>query len=99
MSKHLGRKHRWTRVDSKTYLSATGKVAFERGAWYAAFAYRVRTAPEHEGGLPDLESIGRRLGPFKRPRDAMVALEREITALANHHGEDISFMGPVESAD
>jgi hypothetical protein len=97
MSKHVGRKQRWTRSDAKTYLSASGKVLYDRGAWYAAFAYRVRTAPDHEGGLPGSEAIGRRLGPFKRPRNAMVALEREITSLANHHGENISFDEPVRT--
>jgi hypothetical protein len=94
MSKHVGRKHRWTRTDAKTYLSASGKVVYDRGAWHAAFAYRVQTPPEHAGGLPGTDAVSRRLGPFKRPRDAMVALEREITALKNHHGENVSFDEP-----
>jgi hypothetical protein len=29
------------------------------------------------------------LGPFKRPRNAMVALEREATFLRNRHGENL----------
>jgi hypothetical protein len=94
MSKHVGRKHRWTRTDAKTYLSASGKVVFERGAWHATFVRRLQTPPEREGGLPDTDTVSRRLGPFKRPRDAMVALEREITALKNRHGEKVAFDEP-----
>jgi hypothetical protein len=29
------------------------------------------------------------LGPFRRPRNAMVELEREVTVLRNRHGEDV----------
>jgi len=29
------------------------------------------------------------LGPYKRPRNAMVALEREIAALQNRHGKNV----------
>ena len=29
------------------------------------------------------------LGPFKRPRNAMVELEREVTVLRNRHGADV----------
>ena len=36
-----------------------------------------------------------RLGPFKRPRNAMVALEREVTLLRNRHGKDILVEGEV----
>ena len=34
MSKHVGRKKRWTQVDAKTHSSGLGKVVFERNAWH-----------------------------------------------------------------
>jgi len=46
---------------------------------------------EHE--LPSWESHDLRLGPYKRPRDAMVALEREVTFLQNRHGEHLRVGG------
>lgn len=94
MSKHVGRKHRWTRADAKIYSSETGKVLFERGAWYAELTYRTVTPPEHDGGLPGWVSHNRRLGPFKRPRNAMVALEEEATIFKNRYGEGIRFGDP-----
>jgi hypothetical protein len=89
MSKHVGRKQRWNRADAKTYSSDWGKVLYERGAWYAVFEYRTLAAQANEGGLPTWLPHSRRLGPFKRPRNAMVALERELTSLKNHFGTAI----------
>jgi hypothetical protein len=91
MSKHVGRKHRWSRVDAKTYVSATGKVVYEQGAWRALFEYRTLVPAAREGGLPTWTTHSQRLGPYKRPRNAMVALEREVTFLKNHHGKDVLF--------
>jgi hypothetical protein len=88
MSKHVGRKERWSQVDAKTHVSDLGTVAFRRGAWYARLVYRLLEPPGPEGGLPRPVPYDRWIGPFKRPRDAMVALEREVTALRNRHGED-----------
>jgi hypothetical protein len=93
MSKHVGRKHRWARVDAKSYSSETGRVVYERGAWYAVLAYRTPAPAEPSGGLANWLSHGRRVGPFKRPRNAMVALEQEATILKNHYGEDVRFGG------
>jgi hypothetical protein len=91
MSKHVGRKQRWARQDTKTYLSDLGKVRYEQDAWYALLNYRTRVRPETEGGQLGWQPHSQRLGPFKRPRNAMIALEREVTFLTNHHGKDILF--------
>jgi hypothetical protein len=91
MSKHVGRKDRWTRVDAKTYASDSGKVIYDRGAWYAVFDYRTIVPAERPEGLPGWQWHTGKLGPFKRPRNAMVALEQELTFLKNHHGEGILF--------
>jgi hypothetical protein len=89
MSKHIGRKQRWTRESASRYGSDLGAVVYERGAWYALVNYQtlVAGAPAHE--LPSWEAHRERLGPFKRPRNAMVALEREVTFLRNHHGGNV----------
>jgi hypothetical protein len=91
MSKHVGRKKRWTEVNAKTHVSALGRVVFQRNAWYGLLDYRTLLPSEREGGPPGWLPHSRCLGPFKRPRDAMVALEREATFLKNRHGEDILF--------
>jgi len=96
MTKHVGRSKRWTRVDAKRYSSRLGRVVYERNAWYALLDYRTLVPPGREGGLPSWQAHARRLGPFKRPRDAMVALEREATVLENRHGDGVRFGGPSE---
>lgn len=91
MSKNAGRKERWTRKDAKTYTSDLGRVAYQQDAWYALLGYKTLGPSEREGALPSWQSHGLRLGPFRRPRNAMVALEREATLLKNRHGKDILF--------
>jgi hypothetical protein len=89
MSKHISRKKRWTRVDAKTHRSPLGKVVYERNAWYGVLEYKTMTPPEGVNSLPGWATHSLRLGPCKRPRDAMVALEREAIHLRNRHGEDL----------
>ena len=89
MSKHVGRKQRWTRVDARRYSSPLGQVFYEQNGWYALLNYRTLASSESEGGLPVWVAQRARLGPFKRPRNAMVYLEREVTALRNRHGENV----------
>ena len=91
MSKNTGRKQRWTRKDAKTYTSDLGRVAYLHDGWYALLEYKTPAPPEREGGPASWLSQTQRLGPFKRPRNAMVALEREATLLRNRHGKDILF--------
>jgi len=91
MSKHIGRKKRWAQQDAKTYSSSLGKVRYEQDAWYALLDYKTLVRPESEGGQPSWQTHTQRLGPFKRPRNAMVALEREVTFLKNRHGKDALF--------
>ncbi len=91
MSKHIGRKQRWTREGPTRFTSRQGSVVYTRDAWYALLNYG--TGPPAEAGAGAWEAHARRLGPFSRPRDAMVALEREATALENRHGEGVRFLG------
>ncbi len=89
MSKHVGRKQRWTRQDARRYSSPLGQVVYEQNGWYALVDSRTLAATEGEGGLPIWIAHRTRLGPFKRPRNAMVDLEREVTALRNRHGDNV----------
>jgi hypothetical protein len=91
VSRHVSRKERWKEEDPRRYTSDQGAVVYERGAWYALLRYHTRTPPPAEHGLPTWEAHDRRLGPFKRPRNAMLALERETTFLRNRHGDNVLF--------
>jgi hypothetical protein len=87
MSKHISRKQRWTQQSSTQYTAAIGKVVYEQRAWYGLLDYKLRS----EEPTPLLAWVNhtQRLGPFKRPRNAMVALEQEATLLKNRHGDNL----------
>ena len=95
MSKHLGRKQRWTQESASRYRSDLGDVIYERGAWYALLNYQTLLPGEHGHELAAWEVHRERLGPFKRPRNAMVALERDVTFLRNHHGANMRLGGKL----
>jgi hypothetical protein len=99
MSKHVGRKQRWGQKDAKTYTSNLGQVVYREDAWYAHLVYQVREPATVEGELPAWQSHDRWLGPFKRPRNAMVELEREATYLRNRHGVDVRIGEEIETAE
>ena len=88
MAKNAGRKGRWTLRDARTYTSALGPVVYRQDAWYALLAYQIREQAG-EGTLPAWVAYDRWLGPYKRPRNAMVELEREATYLRNRHDADV----------
>jgi hypothetical protein len=89
MSKHVGRKQRWFQHDSRRYSSPLGRVFYEQNGWYAAIDYRTPAPSEAADRAPTWIAHSQRLGPFKRPRNAMVALEREATLLRNRYGKNV----------
>lgn len=89
MSKHIGRKQRWVQETANRYSSILGKVVYEQNGWYALLDYRLRSTEPSD--LTVWMAHQARLGPFKRPRNAMVALEREATMLKNRHAKGILF--------
>jgi hypothetical protein len=91
MSKHVSRKQRWNQEDPRTYRSEWGKIIYDHDGWYSLLSYRTLVASAAAGGLPSWEAFRQRLGPFKRPRNAMVALEQEVTVLRNRHGKNVLF--------
>jgi len=97
MSKHVGRSSRWTARGPNTHASALGTVQYRQDAWYARLVYRVREPSKSEGELPAWVDYERWLGPFKRPRNAMVELEREVTVLRNRHGDDVQVGDEITS--
>jgi hypothetical protein len=90
MSKHIGRKQRWNQDSPSQHSSRLGKVVYQERAWFALLDYRLRATAD-ESAMPTWVAHTLRLGPFKRPRNAMVALEREATILSNRHGKDVLF--------
>jgi hypothetical protein len=89
MSKHIGRKQRWTQESSIRYSSLLGTVVYRERAWYGLLDYKTLAYDQHH--MPVWTPHSLQLGPFKRPRNAMVALEREVTALQNRHGQAVLF--------
>ena len=89
MSKHIGRKQRWHQESETAHTSDFGRVVFRERAWYGLLDYRTMTLGDDQ--LPVWESHHLRLGPFKRPRNAMLAVEREATVLRNRHGAKVLF--------
>ena len=99
MSKHIGRKQRWRQDNAKQYTSSQGKVVYEKGAWFGLLEYEIAAPVANEGGLPTWLCHSVRLGPFKRPRNAMLAVEREATMLGNRHGDQVRFAGKLPSLE
>ena len=93
MSKHIGRKQRWTRESARRYSSRLGKVLHEQGAWYAVLEYRTLAPAESEQDLARWVPHAARLGPFKRPRNAMMAAEERVLLLSRRHGDNVRFEG------
>jgi hypothetical protein len=97
MSKHVSRRDRWAQHGPNTHTSALGTVQYREDAWYARLVYRVREPARGEGELPAWVTRDRWLGPFRRPRNAMVELEREVTVLRNRHGDDVQVGDEITS--
>jgi hypothetical protein len=87
MSKHISRKQRWQQQTVNRHASDLGVVFYEQNGWYALLDYRLRS--KEPSAMPVWLAHQARLGPFKRPRNAMVALEREAAMLKNRHEDEI----------
>jgi hypothetical protein len=97
MSRHVGRKQRWTQMTPSRYASSLGDVVYQDKAWYAVLNYQLPAPRPSESDLVQWLPCTERLGPFKRPRNAMVALERETTILKNRHGANVRILGTPAS--
>ena len=88
MSKHISRKSRWTRLGPNEHRSAQGRVFFRAGEWRAELIYRVTDAETLVPAAPQTWEAGK----FKRPRNAMIALEDKATELERRHGKHVTFL-------
>ena len=78
MSRHKSRKERWTQLSAKEYRAAFGVVRFVKGEWegtvlYEAWIENVQASWQKEEAYA---------GRFKRPRNAMIAVEDKARELA-----------------
>jgi hypothetical protein len=92
MSRHTPRSERWQQRGPTDYFSGAGlRVFFRKGAWWAEVAYRIRAADTPPDVLSPPESHTETLGPFKRPRNAMVEAERHATLLERRHSDQMDW--------
>src|SRR4051812_49267545 len=96
MSKHVSRRERWSSDGPARHRCTDGPVVRRfKGDWWADVAYLLLV--EGEGGEPATwQSRLDTIGPFRRPRNAMVEAERHATALRNRYRERIRLVpGPA----
>jgi hypothetical protein len=92
MSRHIPRRERWDRRGPNEYRSVDGLIVrYEQRAWWAEIRYQLSLAGPAPDAPPVLESRHERLGPFRRPRNAMVEAERQVTVLRNRYQDQIRF--------
>jgi hypothetical protein len=89
MSKHVPRHARWSKLGPAEYRSGSALVRPSRGAWWAWVSYQQRDEP-----VPGEDASWQKrcdlLGPFKRPRNAMMAAEDHARLLKRRHGAAIA---------
>ncbi len=93
MSKHVSRASRWSRHGPNEQRSAVGRVYYQAGQWFAVVAYQV-AQPEAPGAaepVPEGPQVWA-LGRFKRPRNAMIAVEDKARELQRRHGAALTFL-------
>jgi hypothetical protein len=88
MTRHVPRKSRWSAFGPNEHRSALGRVFFRNGQWFAELVYVVLD-PEQKAP-PEKQTWS--AGLFKRPRNAMIALEDKATELMRRHGEAVTFL-------
>jgi hypothetical protein len=93
MSRHIPRHERWSKLGPNEYHSDSAVVRYEKGAWWALVSYRQRDEPAPADAPPVWHDQAERLGPFKRPRNAMMAAEERVLLLGRRHGDNVRFEG------
>jgi hypothetical protein len=74
----------------KEYQSGGVQVRFDKGAWWAVLCYRELPVGAEETGAPAWQERSERLGPFKRPRNAMIAAEDRAVLLKRRLGDRVA---------
>ena len=81
MSRHTSRKERWAKVNAKEYRAAFGVVRYRAGAWEGTVVYEIW----NEERSPRWQTEQAFAGRFKRPRNAMIAVEEKARAVLRKH--------------
>ena len=80
MSRHISRKERWTKVNAKEYRAAFGVVRYRAGAWEGTVVYESWREDQ-----PPWQAEEAFAGRFKRPRNAMIAVEDKARRILRTH--------------
>jgi hypothetical protein len=95
MSRHVPRHERWNRLGPNEYQSGSTVVRFDKGAWWAVLTYR-QLPPDAQPTDPRAwQTCTDRLGPFKRPRNAMIAAEDKVVLLRRRLGDRVVIDSPM----
>ena len=90
MSRHVPRSDRWVQHGTCEHRSVEGPIVrVFKGEWWADVAYQLLLEGD---GASTWEKHQDRIGPFRRPRNAMVEAERHLVALRNRHGERVQLV-------
>lgn len=82
MSRHTSRNSRWTPLGPKEYQADFGVVRYRAGAWEGTVRYqRWQEMP------PEWADEEAYAGRFKRPRNAMIAVEDKAREILRRGGE------------
>jgi hypothetical protein len=84
MSRHTSRKSRWTHINAKEFRAAFGVVEYRAGAWEGRLVF-MRWLHESEAWAPESVPAGR----FKRPRNAMIAVEDKARETLRRLGDEV----------
>ena len=85
MSRHTSRKERWTQVSAKEHRAAFGVVRYHAGAWEGTVVYQQSHGDDPLSWKAEEMYVGR----FKRPRNAMIAVEDKAREIARRHGDQM----------
>ena len=94
MTRHIPRHARWSKLGPNEYTSSCGAVRFHKGAWWAWVAYRQLPSDTVPDGPQEWQQRCDRLGPFKRPRNAMMAAEQHAILLQRRYGDQVMIGSP-----
>jgi hypothetical protein len=90
MSRHTSRKSRWAQVSAREYRAAFGVVRYRAGAWEGELCYERRPPASADEPAPAWRNETAAVaGRFKRPRNAMMAVEDRARELLRRHGAQI----------
>ena len=85
MSRHTSRKARWTQINAKEYRAAFGVVCYKAGAWEAMVHYEAWNSESQPAWQAEQTFAGR----YKRPRNAMMAVEDKAREILRQQGERV----------